>query len=634
MCLRIDSYAQIVLSIMLQKIKSFLSKGNCAQWCVFFLFAFVLFVKCILFHWDAFHSILVSSAWRDPLSFYKFYMAKLLMPLFIASFVFVTKRYWWTIIVSLLVDIWCIANLIYFKTYDAFLSVNDMLLVGNMDGAWSSITAYFDGCMIIMLSLTVIWGIFVYMSSISIETPKWTIFIFSLFILFGCTYLNNYFIHNIKFWPGMSKEEAAQLEEEQEEWISFVNEHGGHERRYSTPFAYIPFYQIYSETTNGIATINANFMEQYIRQQSILSDFIAINIYHMFNRNVAGHIISLSEEDIKSIRPYIGSDISNPLPKNNLIVILVESLEDWPFHHAIENQEITPYINKLTQQEHVLYCDKIKCQTLGGNSGDGQMIVNSGLLPIQNGVACMHYGDNKYPNFAHFYPNSILVNPWPKIWNQDTMSVRYSYTQKVEPNSGEWEDAKVLETSIEHLKNVKTPTCLMAITVSTHSPFNRIRNNKIQTKAPSILNRYMQCLNYTDSCIANFMNDVLTDSLLSQSTIVITGDHTIFKPVMLNDFYNYAKEQNLSIVSGDNYCPLIIYSPRISENIHVADTCYQMDIFPTILHLIGCEDYYWKGFGVNLMDSVARHNRSISEKEAYNLSDKLIRSNYFATIDN
>ena len=103
---------------------------------------------------------------------------------------------------------------------------------------------------------------------------------------------------------------------------------------------------------------------------------------------------------------------------------------------------------------------------------------------------------------------------------------------------------------------------------------------------------------------------------------------------MLSDFTVYAKEQNLSIASGENYCPLIIYSPRISENIHVADTCYQMDIFPTILHLIGCEDYYWKGFGVNLMDSVARHNRPISEKEAYNLSDKLIRSNYFATIDN
>ena len=618
---------------MLQKIKSFLSKGNRAQWCVFFLFAFILFVKCILFHWDAFHSILISSAWRDPLSFYKFYMAKLLMPLFIASFVFITKHYWWTIVVSLLVDIWSIANLIYFKTYDAFLSVNDMLLVENMDGAWSSITAYFDNSMILMLLLTIIWGLFLIAFQKSIENRKWTIFISSLLILFGLAFLNNYLIYNIKFWSNESKEEAALLAKETEEWISFINEHGGHEKRYGTCWAYIPFNNIYEEAAHGITTINANFMEQYIRQQSILSDFIAVNIYHMFNHNVAGDIISLSENDIKSIQQYISPTMANPSPQNNLIVILVESLEDWPLHHAIENHEIAPYLNKLKQKEHVLYCDKIKCQTLGGNSGDGQMIVNSGLLPIQNGVACMHYGDNKYPNFAHFYSNSILVNPWPKIWNQDTMSVRYSYTQKVEPESGEWEDAQVLATSLNYLRNADTPTCLMAITVSTHSPFNRIRNNKVQTKAPAILNRYMQCLNYTDSCIADFMNSVLADPLLSLSTIVITGDHTIFKPAMLSDFTTYSKEQNLSIASGENYCPLIIYSPQITQNIHVTDTCYQMDIFPTILHLIGCEDYYWKGFGVNLLDSIARHNRPITELKAYELSDRLIRSNYFSTID-
>lgn len=556
------------------------------------------------------------------------------MPLFIASFVFMTKRYWWTIVASLLVDIWCIANLIYYKTYDAFLSVNDILLVGNMGGAWSSITAYFDSSMIIMLFLTIIWGIFILMFQKSIEKRRWTIFVSLSIILFGLAFLNNYLIYNIKFWSNKSKEENALLAKETEEWISFINKHGGHERRYGTSLAYVPFNNIYEEATHGNTTINnTSIIEHYIKQQSILSGFIAVNIYHMFNCNVAGDIISLSKEDVLSIKPYIYTNTANPCPKNNLIVILVESLEDWPLHNTIENQKIAPYLSMLKQQEHVLYCNKIKCQTLRGNSGDGQMIVNSGLLPIQKGVACMHYGDNKYPNFAHFYSNSILVNPWPKIWNQDTMSVRYSYSQKIEPKSEVWEDAHVFETSLNYLRNVDTPACLMAITISTHCPFNRVRNYKIQTTAPVILNRYMQCLNYTDSCIASFMKCILADSLLSKSTIVVTGDHTIFKPAMLSDFINYAKKQNLSIASGENYSPLIIYSPQIKGNIQITDTCYQMDIFPTILHLIGCEDYYWKGFGVNIMDSTARHNRPISEQEAYELSDKLIRSNYFAGIE-
>ena len=38
------------------------------------------------------------------------------------------------------------------------------------------------------------------------------------------------------------------------------------------------------------------------------------------------------------------------------------------------------------------------------------------------------------------------------------------------------------------------------------------------------------------------------------------------------------------------------------------------------MHLIGCEEYYLKGFGVNVLDSMARHNRPIT-KSPRNFSD-------------
>ena len=615
---------------MLQKIKSFLSQRNCVHVCLFILFVLFLFLKCILFHWDAFHSILISSLWKDPLSFYKFYMAKLLMPLFISSFIFISKTQWWTIFVSSLIDIWCIANLIYFKTYDAFLSVNDILLVGNMNGAWSSITAYFDWYMAVMILLTILWCVVYFLFGTMNAPRSWKLLSLSLLITIFLAFLNNYFTYDIKFWSDKSKNEAILLADEANEWITFVNAHGGHE--YNSWFYNIPFASLYAIATDGTA-IKADFMEQYIRQQSIISDFIAINIYYIFHQDFSEDIIPLTDEDIRLLQPFIQKDDSiTHLPQNNLIVLLVESLEDWPLHDEVEGQKIVPNLEGLTKRENILYCSKIKCQTLGGNSADGQMIVNSGLLPIQNGVACMHYGNNVYPNMAHFFPNSILINPWPKIWNQDTMSVRYSYTQKIEPESGQWEDEQVLATAIDYLEKTGGPMCLFAITVSTHSPFNRVRNDNVQTNAPAILDRYMKCLNYTDSCIGTFMDYVLNDSRLSQSIVIITSDHTIFKSSMLKDFTNYTREQNLSIASGENYCPLIIYSPQIQGNIQITDICYQMDIFPTILHLIGCEDYYWKGFGVNLLDSVARNNRPISEQEAFILSDKIIRANWFETL--
>ena len=98
------------------------------------------------------------------------------------------------------------------------------------------------------------------------------------------------------------------------------------------------------------------------------------------------------------------------------------------------------------------------------------------------------------------------------------------------------------------------------------------------------------------------------------------------------EYQQFAQKYNYPIPADESYCPLLILSPKIKENMKIDELCYQMDIYPTIINLIGEEGYRWKGFGVNLMDSVARHNRPITEADAYILSDKIIRSNYFAEI--
>ena len=174
---------------------------------------------------------------------------------------------------------------------------------------------------------------------------------------------------------------------------------------------------------------------------------------------------------------------------------------------------------------------------------------------------------------------------------------------------------------------------MQAITISMHGPFDRVdcRTLSFDEDCPSTLAKYFNCLHYTDSCLGVFWNKIEHDSLLTNTTIVITGDHTVFKRSTLRDFQSYAVQNSIPIPKEESYCPLIIYSPMITDRMEVYDLCYQMDVYPTIMHCIGADDYYWKGFGVNLIDSVARNKRLIAEEEAYSLSDKIIRSDYFRT---
>lgn len=605
---------------MLQKIKSFLSKGNCAQWCVFFLFAFVIFIKGVLFHWNCFHSVLISSFWHAPVDFFRFWGGKIIPALFLASFVFLARKNWWTIIANFIIDIWLIANMFYYKANSLFLSYETMKMADNMSGFWSSLYSYLGWDIYIYLILSVLY--------IILYWPFRKLINNRCVVKFSCACLLSILlsvIDNICYAKVMNiwandTEETAMVHSQMLAGERFAK--------------YYPFGNaVYYATVESCTDYNAwaNF---YIKDYSIYTYFPATFIFSALRP--AGEIIPLTEQDIKRIEPFFTNKKDSIVPNSNLIFILFESLESWPLGEVCGHKYM-PNMSALLHDSHVLYCDKLKSQVKHGNSADGQMIDATGLLPISNGAVCRLYADNKFASYAECYENAAIVNPAPGMWGQSKVTFGYHFKELIEPKKGEhWEDLELMQQMINYADTVAYPFCVLGITVSSHVPFTHgSKYPKYNVEGmPLIMAAYLNCLHYTDSCIGEVFNTVFTNERLkNNTTIVISGDHTIFRSVN-EEFDAFAQKKGINMQTTKTFTPLIIYSPQIKENVQVTDTCYQMDIYPTIMHLIGCEDYYWKGFGVNLMDPVARHNRPISEKEAYNLSDKLIRSNYFATIDN
>ena len=116
----------------------------------------ILFFKSIYFHALTF-SEFPRFGCDMALTLYKFYMAKLLCPILVASILLLTPKKYWVTLCMLLADLLCIANIIYFKCYDLFLTIDDILLVGNMDGAWTSIEAYLDVRLLMFPISTLLW---------------------------------------------------------------------------------------------------------------------------------------------------------------------------------------------------------------------------------------------------------------------------------------------------------------------------------------------------------------------------------------------------------------------------------------------------------------------------------------------
>lgn len=548
------------------------------------IFAFTLFLQCCFFHFQAFHSIMISSLWKDPIAFLTFYAPKISIALFIASFVFLFKRKSWTIYVSFLVSIWCIAELVYYRANGIFLDAFSFTMVGNMDGFWSSVPMYIYISDFILFLISIFFVFSYYILHDNSRNYKITIIAISIAVIlnvFTCFSLANFEIKYVVTINPCSKNAIGGIVDPSKQ--TYLN-------RFSSIHAFI-----------------------YDLKEILLLPF-------------ENNAYVLSSNEIIQVNKFLNKSSVNRSVSSNIIVILVESFETWTI-----NEKITPNLHKFTSDESsIFYANKIITQTKGGTSADGQMIVNTGLLPINEGAVCYRYPMNVFPSIPQNYKKTAAIVPGSlSVWNQKYMSDSYGITSNYETSTN---DADIFNKLIEiYPYNEYT----LAITMSSHTPFNSCINREIDipTTMPELMQNYLKTINYMDENLGDFLSLISKDSILQNSTIVITGDHTIFPSEIRKEFSDYCKANNLDYKVEENYCPLIIYSPNIKEKTIVNDVAYQMDIYPIILHLIGAEDYYWKGFGVNLLDSVARQNRPISPEDAFELSDKLIRANYFKEIE-
>lgn len=574
------------------------------------IFAFTLFLQCCFFHYQAFHSILISSLWNDPISFFTFYAPKISISLFIASFVFLFKRKSWTIYVSLLVSIWCIAELVYYRVYESFLDPYSILIVDNMNGFWDSVIPliYSSDYVFVLISIIylVIYLIF--------KNPQKDIKAFTILILSAI-------LMQILTGELLYKKHLPYLRQE-----SFLK---------SDDFkpvdkAYYPFSNDFIRVISGGELWTLQYHDWYIRNTSSIHHFIlnVIDIVEIscFENSDSTTDIVISDDVESLINNTKNIEHINKGTQNRLIIILVESLENW-----VISESITPNLyHSLKCNSNLLYASKITKQTLKGNSADGQLIVMTGLLPVQEGVVCYKYFQNTFPSLSKLYDSSTAIIPGSLgAWNQRAMSKAYGIDSSFVVLEN---DRIVIDNTINQYSQSKF---LLSLTISTHLPCTAFTDSATIkcNYNPKAVSDYINSMNFLDTHLGKLFNNLHSDSILQNSTIVITGDHTIFPSEMRKEFSDYCKTNNLDYKVEENYCPLIIYSPNIKEKTIVDEEAYQMDIYPTILHVIGAKDYYWKGFGVNLLDSVARQNRPISPENAFELSDKLIRANYFKEIE-
>ena len=358
--------------------------------------------------------------------------------------------------------------------------------------------------------------------------------------------------------------------------------------------------------------------------------------------------------------------VYKPLPdiigrRTSLVVILCESLESWVINRKIEGKEITPCLNAAIAEKSTLYAPYVLTQVKGGRSIDCQLMLNAGMLPIQNGCYAMtnlstsYYSLTKAMHQQNHSRSYLLSVDKPVTWNQqmvardfgiDTLVMRDCWVNDEKVGSRKkLGDASFMRQAVKKMKEkqlwpVVQNAYMQFVTYSGHNPFilpDHLKRIHLKGSYPTKMADYIYMANYTDYALGELLSYLKSRPDYKNMMIVITGDHE----GLAADRADILKAETArGIVSPKQFTPFIIVNAPIG--LHYDKVMGQIDMYPTVLNLMHLDHYAWKGMGQSILDPnkypvAVGSNMNVEGrapkkeinrlKEAFYVSDLMIRYN-------
>lgn len=367
------------------------------------------------------------------------------------------------------------------------------------------------------------------------------------------------------------------------------------------------------------------FSESYDRDQMVKS-LGPIN-YHLYD--IALGIISplervvATETDAVASKAYLQQNDSEPTElfgvaeEKNVVVITLESTQDFVINQKVNGKEITPFLNDLIEDS--FYFNQIYDQTGQGKTSDAEFLIDNSLYPLANGSAFVMRPENTYLSLPHilkqnndYYAASFHGND-RTFWNRDDMykalgydkffSKRdYNVTEENSINFG-LKDIPFFNQSVDYLENVPEPYYAKFLTLTNHFPFLLEEEDTFIDQADTeedVVNRYVTTVRYLDKSIETFFEKLKEKGMYEDTVFVLVGDHYGISP-KYEEGLSELLDEEINVVNRMKYqqVPLIIHVPG-QEGKTIQTRGGQIDIRPTLLHLLGIETEDRYALGHNL----------------------------------
>lgn len=232
---------------------------------------------------------------------------------------------------------------------------------------------------------------------------------------------------------------------------------------------------------NAFAKVNEIFNDR--GATTAVYTFMGMNLHIMhFARDLKHEACELSEDQKQDAVEFLRARAIEPhtvLSGNagkNLILIIVESLNSSVLALP-DSLGVTPTLHSLTADSTVLYVPFVASQVGVGSSADGQLMYNTGLLPLSDEAFTSQYAVADYPSLAKALRNHIAqecIVESRTIWNHALTNISFGYDELTDNIGGGMQagcDKNVFSFALDRAAGLHRPFFIMVSTLEMHSPY-------------------------------------------------------------------------------------------------------------------------------------------------------------------
>ena len=343
-----------------------------------------------------------------------------------------------------------------------------------------------------------------------------------------------------------------------------------------------------------------------------------------------------TSDEINQILSFTQNNYAHPNPNlygiakgKNVFVIHLESFQQFLINLKVDGVEVTPFLNSLVKEQNTTSFDNFFHQVGLGRTSDAETMLETGTFGLNNGSVFTSLGsDNTFQAAPAIlgqqqgYSSAVFHGNSGSFWNRNDVYKNFGYNYFFDSNyySADKEnsigyglkDKLLFAESIKYLEQMQQPFYVKYLTVTNHVPYPLDAADTDFLTNPTeneTVNKYLITAHYLDQALGEFFTYLKKVGLYDKSLFVFYGDH-----YGLTDAENQVAAQLIGkdTTNWDNFqiaqmqrVPLIIHGAGMPTGVNHTYGG-EIDILPTLEHLLGINNQNYVQFGSDLFSSAHR----------------------------